>query len=74
MSAELVDFRVRITQETAAALEAVARAFKRDKADVAREVLHNWALRKHMEARVLMNLSASEGFSRALDGNQGIDT
>lgn len=67
MSAELRDFRGKITVEADLALESVAQAFKRDKSDVAREVLHNWALRKIMEANVLARRLKSEG----LDGEDG---
>lgn len=63
MSAELRDFRGKITVEADVALESVAQAFKRDKSDVAREVLHNWALRKLMEANVLARRMRAEGIT-----------
>jgi hypothetical protein len=53
MAAELRDFRGKITDETYLALQAQSRAFERDMADVAREVLHEWALKKLHEAKVL---------------------
>ena len=40
MSAELKDFRGKITSETDAVLEAINRADGRDKSEIAREVLH----------------------------------
>ena len=63
MSAELRDFRGKITVETDLALESMAQAFKRDKSDIAREILHNWALRKIMEANVLARRMRAEGLS-----------
>jgi hypothetical protein len=71
MSAELRDFRGKITVEADVALESVAQAFKRDKSDVAREVLHNWALRKIMEANVLARRLKSEGLDGDSQGNPG---
>ena len=71
MSLELRDFRGKITVETDVALEAQARAFKRDKSDIAREILHNWALKKIMEANVLHRTMKSEGLSGAVEGKPG---
>lgn len=68
MSAELRDFRSKITPQTDMALDAMSRAFKRDKADIAREVLHQWALRKILEANVLSRLLRAEGVSGAVEG------
>lgn len=73
MSAELRDFRGKITVETELALEAMSRAFKRDKSDIAREVLHTWALRKIMEANVMSRLMRNEGLAGEAEGNSGID-
>jgi hypothetical protein len=68
MSLELKDFRLGITAEIDAALTAVSRAFGRDKQEVAREVLGEWAARKHVEARVLTGLSQANGTATASDG------
>lgn len=68
MSAELRDFRGKITDETYLALEAEARAFDRDKADIAREVLHAWALKKIHEATVLARLLRGKGVTSAAKG------
>jgi hypothetical protein len=73
MSADLRDFRSKITVETDLALDAMSRAFKRDKADIAREVLHTWALRKIMEANVLSRLMRAEGVSGASQGAEAVD-
>lgn len=61
MSVDLKDFRGKLTIEADAALEAVSRVTGRDKTEVAREILHEWALRKIREATVLDGLLRSEG-------------
>ena len=73
MSADLRDFRGKVTVETDMALEAMSRAFKRDKSDIAREVLHNWALRKIMEANVMANLMRTEGIGGEEGRSGGTD-
>ena len=73
MSAELRDFRGKVTAETDMALEAMSRAFKRDKSDIAREVLHTWALKKIMEANVLARMLNTEGITGSQQGNPGMD-
>ncbi len=64
---ELRELRARITVETDAALNTEARAFKRDKADVAREILHLWALKKIMAANMLVNTMKGEGIAAAAE-------
>lgn len=71
MSAELRDFRGKITVEADIALESMAQAFKRDKSDIAREVLHNWALRKIMEANVMARRMRAEGIAGSEEGSSG---
>ena len=48
-----LNFQVVITTEIDSALTAVARAFDRDKRDVVREILGDWAARTHVEAKIL---------------------
>lgn len=73
MSAELRDFRGKITVEADIALESMAQAFKRDKSDIAREVLHNWALKKLMEANVLQRRMRAEGLVGESQRSPGSD-
>lgn len=73
MSRELRDFRGKITVEADIALESVAQAFRREKSDVAREVLHNWARKKLMEANVLARRAKTEGVIRDDGGYEGDD-
>ncbi len=73
MAAELRDFRGKITVETDLALEAMALAFKRDKSDIAREVLDTWARKKIMEANVLQRRLRNEGIAGSSGGPSGSD-
>lgn len=71
MAADLKDFRGKITEETYLALEAEALAFDRTSADVLREVMHAWALKKIHEASVLSRLMRGEGVGGAGEGSRG---
>lgn len=67
MSAELKDFRGKITAETDAVLEAVNRTDGRDRSEIAREVLHQWAMSRIHEATILDRLLKAEGLT-GIDG------
>lgn len=67
MSAELKDFRGKITIETDAVLEAINRVEGRDKSEIARQVLHDWAMARIHESTVLDRLLKAEGL-RGIDG------
>lgn len=47
MSTPLKDFRLAVSEQVLAALEAEATAYDRDMAAIARDVLSDWAKRKH---------------------------
>lgn len=64
MSAELKDFRGKITAETDAVLEALNRAEGRDKSEIAREALHEWAVKKIHAASLITQLSKPKGTAR----------
>lgn len=68
MALELRDFRGKITDETYLALQADSRAFERDMADIAREVLHEWAVKKLHAAKVLYQLARDQGLMGASKG------
>ena len=53
MSLPLTDFRCKVTAEIDAVLEAVHRSTGKDKSEIARDVLHKWAV---VEIRALMVL------------------
>lgn len=61
MSIPLRDLRAKVTLEADCALEAVSRATGRDKSEVAREALHDWALRQIDASNVLSRLLQVEG-------------
>jgi hypothetical protein len=71
LSADLKDFRGKLTAETNLALEAESMAFGRDKADIVREIMHAWALKKNHEHKVWANLAQAEGFTGAGEGTRG---
>lgn len=64
MSLPLKDFRLGITESIASALDAESCAFDKDVQSVAREVLQEWADRRHhayeVYARVLANGAQTE--------------
>ncbi len=61
MSAELKDFRCKITVEADCVIEAEARSTGRDKAEIAREWLHEKAKERIHAAKLLDNLLRAEG-------------
>ena len=71
MSVELKDFRCKISPEIDAALEAESRIGGRDRAEIAREILHAWALRKLHEASVLISLARTQGLIGESQGVSG---
>ncbi len=71
MAIELKDFRGKITPEADAALEAVSRVTGRDRSEIVRELVHEWALQKISEASVLHRLLQAEGLTGIGDGIAG---
>ena len=71
MRIALKDFRGKITPKTDAVLEAINRAGGVDRSEIARNVLHEWALQKINEASVLNKLLASEGMTGTAEGKSG---
>jgi hypothetical protein len=61
VSLPLCDFRGKITPETRAALEARSRAHGIEMQEIAREVLHEWALREIRAASLLHDAREREG-------------
>lgn len=66
--AELIDVRAKITEESNQVLEAHARAGNKDKAEVVRAVLHEWALCEIHKATLIQRLTRREGNEAAEQG------
>lgn len=71
MSLELKDFRARITQEADCVLEALSRTSGRERQEIAREVLHKWAMEQIHAASVLDKLLRAEGMEGIAGGMRG---
>jgi predicted DNA-binding protein len=69
MSLPLVDFRGKLTHETDAVLEAMHQATGRDRSEIVREVLANWAEAKIHEASLIDQRLRREGL-RGIDGGK----
>ena len=67
MSLPLIDFRGKITHETDAVLEALHQACGRDRSEIVREVLADWAAGKIHEASLIDQRLKREGL-RGIDG------
>lgn len=68
MSLPLRDLRAKVTVESDVALEAVSRVTGKDKSEIVRGVLHEWALQQMDAATVLGRLMVAEGISREKQG------
>lgn len=71
MSAPLKDFRGKITAEADCVLEAINRVTGKDKSEIVREILHDWALERIDQHSVLTRLLTSEGLLAADEGIAG---
>lgn len=73
MSLELTDFRLKITPETVCVLAAQARANDIEKPELARDVLHEWALRHIEGATLLVSCLRAKGLQGAAEGITSAD-
>lgn len=71
MSVPLKDFRGKITPETDCVLEAMNRVSGRDRSEIAREILHEWACSRLEEHSVLDRLLRAEGLVGEDEGIAG---
>ena len=71
MGLELKDFRGRITPETHCVLESESRATGREKQEIVRDILHDWALQRIKGASVLDRLLLVEGLEGIGSGGAG---
>lgn len=73
MAIPLKDFRLGITDAIAAALEAEGVAFDKEMQVVAREVLQDWAARKHRAYTVYARRVLANGMQTELPGLETAD-
>lgn len=71
MSLPLVDFRGKITHVTDAVLEAMHQATGRDRSEIVRDVLHQWAEAKIHEASLIDQRLRREGLRGIAGGIAG---
>jgi predicted DNA-binding protein len=71
MSLPLVDLRGKITHETDAVLDAMSKASGRDRSEIVREVLADWAAQKIHEASLLDMALRREGLRGITGGAAG---
>lgn len=71
MSAELKDFRGKLTGRSACALEAVSRATGRDQSEIVRELVDRWAEEQIHAASVMHRLLQAEGLPGIANGTPG---
>jgi hypothetical protein len=71
MADELRDLRAKISVQTDAALDAHSRISGRDRSDIAREILHRWALEQVAIATLLDARLRAEGIDDAHEGASG---
>ena len=69
MSADLKDFRGKITGLAWCYLEAESRATKRDQQEIVRDILDDWAERRHKARIEAEKLLRAEGIPGASSGN-----
>ena len=73
MAIPLKDFRLGITDTIAAALEAEGIAFDKDMQVVAREILQDWADRKHRAYTIYAKRVLANGMQAELPGLEPVD-
>jgi len=63
MTIELIDLRAKITELTDVVLEAQQRISGKERSEIVRDVLHEWASCREREATLLRSLMESKGIS-----------
>lgn len=72
MALPLVDARIKVTMHTDAVIELEHRKTGKDKSEIAREVLHAWAMGRFDDLRLLKTIMDSKGLRGELEGAPGI--
>lgn len=68
---DLRDLRAKVTVEADAALDAACRATGKDRSEIVRDVLHEWALSEIARATVLLRRLEVEGITARQGGARG---
>lgn len=68
MSADLIDFRTKLTPRSHAVLTAVARASGREMSELVRELVDRWADERVHESTLVLRLARGEGTDVASRG------
>jgi len=71
MSLPLIDLRIKVTTEVDALLEVLHRTTGRDKSELARDVLHKWAVKEIQASMMLHQELKSKGILRDYEGVSG---
>lgn len=71
MAIELKDFRCKITAEADAVLEAEAQVTGRDRSEIVRELVHEWAQKRIDAATVMHRRLLAEGLPGIAGGTSG---
>lgn len=71
MALPLVDARIKVTLHTDAVIELEHRKTGKDKSEIAREVLHAWAMSRFDDLRLLKTIMDSKGLRGELEGAPG---
>lgn len=71
MAAPLKDFRGKITAETDCVLEAMNRVSGKDRSELVRDILHDWAAERLREHSILNRLLKAEGLTGEDEGTTG---
>jgi len=72
VAADLKDFRGKITALTWCYLEAEHRVSGQDQSEIVREIMHEWAERKHHAAIEAQKLLEAEGIAGNIREDQGV--
>lgn len=71
MSADLKDFRCKLTVEAHCVLEAESRVTGEDKSEIVRKIVHDYAVKKLQCAKIADGLLRSEGMGGIAEGALG---
>ena len=71
MALHLIDCRIKITQQSDAVLELIHQQTGKDKSEIHREAMHEWAMKEFDKLRLLNEIMVGKGLPRELEGASG---